>query len=305
MSIASRDSRPKEVICFVAINTHGSHMCSVKTDGILSPGSFTLDGQTDLHIFSNASIGNVNFAESGENYRETLAKLEDTIERDGEIKIKEMTNILLRRKAKIKQEMTGSSTPFHDFDPDMIRFMKDDYLYYQYAPQWGYVSNKMYEYNSNNEKNFAIYLLFTFTKYNHEDSYDMNIIKEDITKNLHFTGDPNRSLSLNILIENIKTILDISARRGDKLTIILIDDSCDTLSSARSTGPIDDRTKRAHTRSTKVKIPRKLKYQNKLPIEETLKKISSRKRPRHETSLGGAKKHKKRKTQKKRHKRYL
>jgi hypothetical protein len=311
MSNESRRSDPIdpiEIICFVAINTHGGHMCTVKTDGISRPDFFRLDSQTELHIFTNASIGNVNFAFTGENYRESLIPLNNHIGSQGEISLEGMLNLLLRRKAIIKQDISMKSPiPIGEWDKHTREFMNDDYIYIQHVAPLNTVSNKSYSYNSVNEGESAIYLLTAF-KAQHDDEYTMIGNIEDITSELQFTEDNNtdKSITLSRIIDKIKGKYRIRTR--DKLTIIIIDDSCDTLSSTRPSESINDRNIRSVRRDVnKVPMSYKLKPRNKHPIEKVLNNLNSTKKKvkimgektsRDKTSsLGGAKKHK-RKTQK-------
>jgi hypothetical protein len=302
MSIASREHRgSKEIICFVAINTHGGYMCSVNHYGISRPDSFTLDRQTDLHIFSNTPVGNVNFAYRGKNYQESLIPLINYIKNGDEINLKGLKNILSRRKTNAKQEISiNSHTQMSDWDESTKEFMKNDYLYYEYVAPLNSVSNKLYTYGENEET--AIYLLSTFTKYKDQDGYSMEIRNEDITPKLKFTDNAIKSITLSRIIDNVKHILEIK-ERSDKLTIIFIDDSCDTLFSTKSSKHISKREHRSLTRDSKTRISDKSSDNT---ANELFKEVilASRKRKR-EVSLGGAKKYKKRKTQKMRRKRYL
>jgi hypothetical protein len=264
---------PKEIVCFVALNTHGGHACNLNNTG-RELDTFTTDSQTNIDIFSNVSIGNDNYGFQGNEYIETLKTLNDYIHSSPEIDIHKIIQILLKRKMETKQSIRAhSSQPINEWSLQKREFIKDPYLYYQHIDSTtGPAPNKLYTFNRTID-NMGVYLLSTFTKQKYQQKYNMEFLNRNITNSLPTRQDgDNIYIYLDEMINGIKEILPIPIQPCDKLTIIFIDDACDTLmypeSHSCKISNNNSRCKRALTRAYKVKVPGvgKLNYQKlKLP----------------------------------------
>ena len=286
------DDSTKEIVCFVALNIHGGHMCNLNNTG-RELDTFTTDSQTNIDIFSNVSIGNDNYGFQGKEYIDSLEMLNNYIHAAQEIDIHKIIQILLKRKIETKQSIAlHSRETIDEWSLQKREYIKDPYLYYQHIDSTtGPAQNKLYSFNRTIDK-MGVYLLFTFTKQKHEERYNMNSLNKNITVYLPYSeeGD-NIYIYLKEMINGIKNILKniLHIQPCDKLTIIFIDDACDTLiyPESRSCETSNSRCKRSLTRRYKVKVPGVGKLKNlKLPSSIKIKK--------------GGKKQKRRKTQKRR-----